>query len=112
MPISRSRARDGSSSTTIAMFFIASRKRRGIDASASATSFSNRSRCTAGFRNDGVEVLALRLDRAAVAERLRPADAAAVQDERIGRSRPARLWQRAAELLFDEHWIVTLGDAD
>jgi len=35
-----------------------------------------------------------------------------VQDERIGRSRPARLWQRAAELLFDEHWIVTLGDAD
>ena len=89
--ISRSSSRDGSSSTTIARLFIASRKRRGIDASASATRRSNRSRSTAWFRDDGVEVVAFVLHGALVAQRLRLADAAAVQDQGVGGARPPRL---------------------
>ena len=47
MPISRSSSLDGSSSTMIAMFRISFAEPRGIDRSASATSFSNAARSTA-----------------------------------------------------------------
>src|SRR5215475_86310 len=112
MPISRSNSRDGSSSTTMAMFCKASRNRRGMDASASATSFSNWSRCTAGFRDHGVEVVALGLHCACVAERLGPADPATVKDHRVGGTRPFRLRQRLGKLFFYSHGIVAFGDAD
>src|SRR5580765_7377199 len=110
MPISRSSSRDGSSSTTMAMFFIASRNVRGIDASASATRLSNFSRCI--FRHDRGVVVALVPDDADVALRLRPADAAAVENQRVRGPRPAVFRHRSAQLLLDLDRVVTLGDAD
>ena len=55
-----------------------------------------------------LEVVAVVAHGALVAERLRPADAAAVQDERVGRPRPALRRQRAAQLLLDDLRIVRL----
>src|SRR6476661_1696293 len=121
--MSSSRRRDGWSSTTIAMFCIASRNLRGIDASASATCFSNRARSTGGLwrcrvrtrplaRDHRAVILAVVANDALVAPRLRPADAAAVQNERIGRARPARLRHRRAQLLLDDDRIVGVSDAD
>ena len=49
---------------------------------------------------------------AAIAERPRLADAAAVQDERVGGARPVRRRQRRAQLLLDDLRIVRPGDAD
>src|SRR5258706_16372468 len=97
----------------IAMFRISLRNRFGIERSASATSFSNASRCTrsrlrlsplsfqfsvlsfefrrrrALARDDQPIVVAVVDDEALIAERLRPADAAAVEDQGVGRPRPA-----------------------
>ena len=47
-----------------------------------------------------------------VAQRLRLADAAAVKNLDVGSERPHFLRQRGAELLFDLHGVITLGDAD
>src|SRR5262252_8298017 len=119
--MSSSSAGSGSSSTTIAMLLIASRNRRGIEASASATSFSNFSRCTTGrwagratsrHVDDRAEVVALALNRAGVTEGLRATDTAAVKDERIRRPRPACLWHRRTELLLDNSGVVALRDSD
>src|SRR6266567_1652139 len=101
----------GSSSTTMAMFFIASRNRLGIEASASATSCSNCFRRT-GFRDDQAVVVAIVAYRALLAERARAADPAAVKDQRVRRARPAGFRQGGAELLFDYDGIVGFGDAD
>src|SRR5258706_14868793 len=118
---------DGSSSTTMAMFCIALRNRRGMDASASATSCSNSFRSTPwgrlfGFlsrrlavarpRDDEPKILAVVAHDALVAERLRAADAAAVKNQRVGCARPALRRQRGRQLLFHQHRIVSLGDAD
>src|SRR6185295_20048782 len=120
MPISRSSSRDGSSSTTIAMFFIASRNVRGIEARASATRLSNFSRCmaflvrrppTPGGDHSRV-VLALVPDDTDLALRLRLADAAAVENQRVRGPRPAIFFHRGAELLLDFDRIVALCDAD
>src|SRR5262249_9107240 len=105
------RSSGGSSSTTMAMFFIASRKRCGIDASASATCRSNSFRCT-GLRDHETEVIALVADDALIAERFGTADAPAVENQRVGGARPAFLRHRVSELLLDEHRIVALGDAN
>src|SRR5215467_7046240 len=111
--MSSSSAGSGSSSTTIAMLLIASRNRRGIDASASATSFSNGSRRTAGSSiDDRVEVVALGLDRTGLAQRLRTTDPAPVKNQRIGRPRPARLGHRRAQLLLDNDGVVAFRDPD
>ena len=82
--MSSSNSCDGSSSMTMAMFCIASRKRRGIDARASATNFSNRFLCNCAFlrrgaaraRDDGREVVAIVADGAGYYVRLtaRPRD--------------------------------------
>src|SRR6185436_13193663 len=130
MPISRSSSRDGSSSTTIAMFFIASRNVRGIDASASATRLSNFSRCICFLirrplppgsfipgllpagGNHRCVVVALIPDDADVAVRLRLADAAAVENQGVRGPRPAIFLHRGAELLLDFDRVVALGDAD
>src|ERR1700733_2590983 len=106
MPISRRRAAEGSSSTTMTMFFIAPRKRPGMEASASATRCSNAFRCTgfsrrlfrarraAGLRaaaaladDDGAVVVALVAHRALIAQRPGPADAPAMEDQRVRRAR-------------------------
>src|ERR1051325_8123780 len=106
------------------MFFIASRKRRGIEASASATCFSNRARCTgvlacrtprldlARAGDDVMVVVAVVADDALVAERRRRTDAPSMQDERVRRAGPALLRQRATQLLLDSHGVVAFGDAD
>src|SRR5262245_47787276 len=106
------------------MFFIASRNRRGIEASASATCFSNSERRTnvlagvpraldlAGAGDHVVEVVAVVAHHALVAERRRTADAPTVQDERVGRARPSCLRQRATKLLFDDDRVVAFGDPD
>src|SRR5690242_3476309 len=130
MSISASSSADGSSSTTMAMFCIALRKRRGTEASASATSFSNAFRFTrgllCGFRgwrglapagqrrrrarlfrgfavagagDDQPEIIAVVAHHALVAQRLRPADAASVEDERVRGSRPAIGRHGGGELL-------------
>src|SRR5665213_1473486 len=109
MPMARSSPLPGSSSTTMARLAMASRNGFGIDASASATRLSNFSRCTV---HDGGEVVALALDDARVAERRWLADAAAMEDEGVGRARPARLGHRVAELLLDDDGVVAFGDAD
>src|SRR3954469_25685923 len=100
MPISCSSAGEGSSSTMIAMFRISLRNRRGIERSASATSFSNAARSTgASFRlfdfpalrrlsvpdarDHQAEIIAVVAHDALVAQRLRPADPAAVQDQGV-----------------------------
>src|ERR1051326_5296128 len=129
MPISRSSSFDGSSSTTMAMLLIASRKRRGMDASASATRRSNVSRRTRlripgplspglvrlplspGLvrsprppgRDDRRVVIALLSHDADVALRLWIADATAVENQRVRRPRPAFLGHRSAELVLDLH---------
>src|SRR5437773_6381990 len=102
------------------MFCIASRKRRGIDASASATWRSNAARSTGrprAFRcplacDDGLVVHAIVAYRALIAERLRPAYSTAVEDERVGRLRPARPGHRFTQLLLDDFRVVGLGAAD
>ena len=125
----------------MAMLLSAWRKRRGIDASASATSCSNSGpihfltarrrvgrRVAAGSRarrlapgaarrsriapDHVLVVIAIVLHRALVAERLRLADPAAVQDQRVGGAGPSFRRQRGAQLLFDDFGIVRLGDAD
>src|SRR5829696_6782003 len=116
---------DGSSSTTMAMLCIAFLKRRGIEASASATRLSKCFRSTSGFparcrrrvggarlRDDETEVIAVILHGALIAQRLGPADAAAVKNQRIRRPRPAVGRQPAAQLLLDDNRIVGVGDAD
>src|SRR5256885_644835 len=101
----------------IAMFRSSLRNLRGIERSASATSFSNAARsmshsfqrpayafpCRASglafdlrrlaitsTRDHQTEIVAVVANDALVAQRLRAADAAAVQDQRIRGSRPAR----------------------
>src|SRR3954471_4534675 len=115
----------------IAMFRSSLRNLRGIERSASATSFSNASRCTgrsfrnsfrlwalsfqfgfALFRNDVAVIVAVVADDALVAERLRLADAAAVEDQRILGARPALRRHRGAELLLDRDRVVAFGDAN
>src|ERR1035437_6539729 len=84
MSMSSSSSRDGSSSTTIARFAIASRKRRGMEARASATRRSNSARRTGlpgwalGAVGARLKKVALVLHRALITERLRLANAAAV----------------------------------
>ena len=56
--------------------------------------------------------VAVGADDAAIAERARLADAAAVQDERVRRSRPVRGGHGRAQLLLDDLGIVGPGDAD
>src|SRR5262249_52983791 len=115
---SRSNCRDGSSSTTIAMLRIASRKSRGMLRSASATMASNFARSTAfprlplALAHERLVVVAVVAHHALLAERLRFANAPAVQDQRVGRLRPAGLPQRRGELLLDDFRLVALGDAD
>src|SRR4051812_1087503 len=109
MSMSASRPASGSSSTTIAIFCIASRNRLGIDASASATRRSNSDFFTDRFpgqlrafaRDDGPKIVALVADGALVAERFGSADPPAVEDQRVGRSRPPLGRQRGAQLLLD-----------
>src|SRR5690349_1260344 len=102
----------------MAMLRIASRKSRGMLRSASATIASNFARSTAfprltlALAHERLVVLAVVAHHALLAERLRLADAAAVQNERVGRLRPDRLLQRGAELLLDHFRLVALGDAD
>src|SRR5581483_3762574 len=112
MPISARSAGDGSSSTMIATFSIAVRKRRGTDVSASATCCSNLLRSTRITRDDQAIVVAAVANGALVAQRFRTADTAPVQDQRVGRARPPLFRQRLAQLLLDEDRIVALGDAD
>src|SRR5690349_5868166 len=96
---------------------IASRNRRGMDASASATRRSNFFRCT---RNPNAAALAPRrgeevavvLHRALLAQRLRLADAAPVENQRVGGPRPAFRGQRGAKLLLDDFGLVGVSDAD
>src|SRR2546423_11867169 len=102
--MSASSSGDGSSSTTMAMFCMASRNRRGMDASASATHRSNAARVMflldllylRGFTiaragDDETEVVAVVAYDALIAERLRLSDAAPLEDERGRRPRPAVL---------------------
>src|SRR5438445_472756 len=121
--MSASSSSDGSSSTTMAMFCIALRNRRGIEASASATSCSNcfRStrwrrllRCLAVARpgDDEPEVIAIVAHDAWIAERLRAADPAPVEDQRVGGARPALGRQRGRQLLLDDDRVVSFRDAD
>src|SRR5258708_26530841 len=78
-------------------FCMLSRRRRGMDRSASATRRSNRSRCNGtlllGVRRpilgERPHVVALVLDRAPIAQRLGPADATPVQDQRIRGTSPS-----------------------
>ena len=110
MPTSSSVSADGSSSMTIAMLLMASRKWSGIDASASSTHARNSSRVMASFaslslrgRRLGAKLLvvpAVRTHLAPVAQRLGPAHAAPVQNERIGRLRPSRGRQQSSQLLL------------
>src|SRR5205823_721557 len=51
-------------------------------------------------------------DRTLIAEWLRLADAPAVEDLQVRCERPHLLRQLRAQLVFDLHRIVTLGDAD
>src|SRR5580765_2500148 len=116
--MSSSSSADGSSSTTMAMFCIAFLKRRGIEASASATRPSNCFRFTgsqlprllwrlagACSRDDQPEVVAVIPHRALVAERFGPADAPAVEDQRIGSARPALGRHRGRQLLLDDDGV-------
>src|ERR1051325_5907661 len=119
MPISASSSRDGSSSTTMAMFFIASRNRCGIDASASATWLSNFSRRIVLVprplppgADDRRVVFTLVAHDADIAERLRLADPAAGEDQRGGRLRRAVGGPRGAELFLDVDRVVAFGDPD
>src|SRR5687768_16026119 len=77
---------------------------------ASATSCSNRARVM--LRLQRAIVIAILADRALVAERLGPADAAAVQNLDVGRQRPHPGWKRCGELPLHLLRIVTRGDAD
>src|SRR5438445_13427539 len=96
------------------MFFIALRNRRGIDRSASATCCSNSFLVTRSLRSlvvarppdDQPEIVAVITDGALIAERFRPADSAAVEDEGIRRSRPARLGRGGAQLLAHDLGLV------
>src|SRR5919199_4991866 len=120
--MSASSAGDGSSSTTIARFSIASRKRRGMDARASATHRSNAARVmllldfrrfpVARAGDDQPEVVAVLAHHALIAERLRFTDAPPVQNERVGRARPSVLRHRGAQLLLDRLRIVSFCNAD
>src|SRR5438093_2549984 len=123
---------DGSSSTTMAMFCIALRKRRGIEASASATSRSNSLRSTflrlslalpglrgflrrflvADARDDETEVVAVVAHDTLIAERFGPADAPAVEDQRVGGARPPLRRHRAGQLRLDLDRVVAFRDAD
>ena len=131
-PSRASSSRDGSSSTTIAMFCIALREAAAeSSASASATRRSNSSRvidpprfsARVGFgrrlagarsaRRRGGSSRSRRCTDALVAERLRPADAPAVQDQRVGGARPAsRAAARRTAAASTTIGIVGLGDAD
>src|SRR5712671_4235015 len=99
---------------------IAVRNRRGIEASASATRCSKASRSTGflgshrrgAFVADRLEEIAFLAHRTLVAERFGLANPAAVEDERVGGSGPPLAGQRAAELLFDDFWVVRFGDPD
>src|SRR5262245_50505387 len=103
----------------MAMLAIASRKRRGMLASASATRLSKAARRTtasgghaAGSHGARLVVGALILRGTPVAQRLGPADAAAVEDERVRGPGPAALRQRTAELRFDRFRLVRFGNAE
>src|SRR4051812_28006492 len=137
--ISRSSSFDGSSSTMMAMFRSSLRNLRGIDRSASATSFSNAARsmgdsfqrpahgfpfrarrlafglrrlAIAGTRDHQAEILALVANDTLVAQRLRAADTPSVEDQRVGGSRPPFGRHGVAQLLLDHDRVVGLGDAD
>ncbi len=58
-----------------------------------------------------VEV-AIAADRAAIAERARLADATAVEDQGVGRSRPGRCGHRRAQLLLDDLRVIGLRNPD
>src|SRR5437773_7720153 len=121
--MSSSRSGDGSSSTTIAMLRMASRNRRGMEARASATRRSKSGLFILdpplfprGLRaldgDDLLEVLAVVRHCALVAQRLGSADPASMEDEGIGRPRPALGRQRAAQLLLDDLGLVRFGDTN
>src|SRR5687767_1744850 len=118
MSISARRSGCGAASTISARLFISRRKRFGISITASATSRSNLSRVMCGpragclARDDRPVVLAVGPDGAVVAQRFRPADTAAVKYLHVRGSRPEGVWQRPAQLRFDLHRIVALGNAD
>jgi hypothetical protein len=57
-------------------------------------------------------IVAIGGDGAPIAQRLRPANAPAVQDQRIGRERPFLGCKRRRELILHDDGIVGLGDAD
>ncbi len=57
-------------------------------------------------------VVALVANETLIAQRFRTADAAAVQNQRVGGSRPPFRRHRLAQLLFDDDRIVRFGDAD
>src|SRR5713101_3519243 len=102
------------------MFVIAVRKRRGMEASASATSCSNCFRSTWFLpgraaplsRNDGTVEVARIPHNALLAERLGTADAPPVEDQRIGSARPSLFGKRVAQLLLGHDRVVRFGDAD
>src|SRR5688572_24510318 len=108
----------GSSSTTTARFFISRRKRAGIRVTASATRRSNSWRVIpafvgAGFSRPERQVIVAILPYGAFrAERLRPANATAVQDLDVRRKRPHLLRQRTAQLRLHLDGILTLRDPD
>src|SRR6266513_1317518 len=118
MSISSSSSSPGSSSTTTAMFFISRRKRAGMSSIASATSFSNWFLVTSGAdlvgsaRDYQTVVVAVVTDGTLIAERLRLADAPAMQDLHVRGKRPHLLRQEAAQLLFDFDGIVAFRDPD
>src|SRR5256885_16764182 len=115
--MSSRRSGGGSSSTRITMLRIASRNRLGMDARASATRRSKSAlfildpplfprRLRAFDVDQRPDVLAVVPHCAFDAQRLRPADPAAMEDEGIGRPRPALGRQRAAQLLLDDLGLV------
>src|SRR3954465_15013383 len=118
MSICFSSWREGSSSTRTTRFCMASRKRLGIDWSASPTRRSNSARCTSRLSHFRRALLLERLEirtgvlrGASLAERLGPADAAPVQNQDVRGSRPVLWRKRGSQLLFDGLGIIGFRDA-
>ena len=59
-----------------------------------------------------MEVLAVVLNDTLGTEWLRPTDPTAVQDQRVRRPSPLRLWKLAADLRFDDFRVVAFRDPD
>src|SRR5260370_8034232 len=93
------------------MFVIAVRKRRGMEASASATSCSNCFRSTWFLpgraaplsRNDGTVEVARIPHNALLAERLWTADAPPLEDQRIGSAPPSPFRNPTSHPLLPPH---------